>query len=109
MKSFLFATAGAFTVAFCAPALAATDGTGSQTSQTVAISPAAVAPGGTRLVAARGPADPNQIICKTVDVTGSHLGSTRTCRTRAVWDELTRASREEVDKVQSDRSYSNRQ
>ena len=103
MKTLLLATTAVLTVAFYVPAFAATDGTNAQTPQAIAGSPTPVAP--VTVASAKGPQDPNQIICKTVEVTGSHLGSTRTCRTRAVWDEMTRASREEVDKVQSNRSF----
>jgi hypothetical protein len=98
MKALLFATTATLTLAFCAPAFAATDGTGAQAPQTVA---APTATPGTQVAAAKGPDDPNQIICKTVDVTGSHLGSKRTCRTRATWDEMTRAAREATDNFQN--------
>jgi hypothetical protein len=100
MKALLFAAAAALTVALSAPAFAATDGTSAQAPQTVA-PPVATGATGTQVAAAKGPADPNQIICKTVDVTGSHLGAKRTCRTRAVWEEITRASREQTENIQN--------
>jgi len=100
MRVFFFAVAATLGVTFCAPTFAATDGTNPQTPPTVVSAPAAVAPGAT-VTAAKGPEDPNQIVCKTVEVTGSHLGSKRTCRTRAVWDEMTRASREQTENLQN--------
>ena len=99
MKALLFAATTALTVALFGPAFAATDGTNAQAPQTVA--PPATSAAGTQVAAAKGPDDPNQIICKTVEVTGSHLGSKRTCRTRAVWDEITRASREQTENLQN--------
>ena len=99
MKALLFAATTALTVALFAPAFAATDGPGAQSPQTVT-PPAAAAPGA-QVATAKGPDDPNQIICKTVEVTGSHLGSKRTCRTRAVWDDMARASREATQSFQN--------
>jgi len=97
MKALLLAATTVLTVALFAPAFAATDGASAQAPQTVTAPPAT----GTQVAAAKGPDDPNQIICKTVEVTGSHLGSKRTCRTRAVWDEITRASREQTENLQN--------
>jgi len=34
----------------------------------------------------KGGFDPNQIICKSVEETGSHLGGQRVCATWAEWD-----------------------
>ena len=41
--------------------------------------------------AKRGGFDPNQIICKRVDVTDSHLGGQRVCATWAEWDAQSQA------------------
>jgi hypothetical protein len=104
MKALLFAATTTLATTLFVSAFAATDGTNAQAPQAVT-PPSTTAAPGAQVAAAKGPADPNQIICKTVEVTGSHLGSSRTCRTRAVWDEMTRASREEVERVQADRSF----
>src|ERR1700722_5687091 len=100
MKALLFAATTALAVALVAPVFAATDGAGAQPPQTVGGPPAAAAPGA-QVAAAKGPDDPNQIICKTVEVTGSRLGSKRTCRTRATWDDMARASREATESFQN--------
>jgi hypothetical protein len=38
--------------------------------------------------------DPNQIICKRVDVTDSHLGGQRVCATWAQWDQQAQQDQE---------------
>ena len=43
--------------------------------------------------------DPNEVICKSVEVSGSHLGGKRTCRTREAWEEMTRNGREQADSI----------
>jgi hypothetical protein len=46
--------------------------------------------------------DPNEMICRRDNnVTGSRLGSKRTCMTQAQWDQIARDQRMAVDKVQS--------
>jgi len=37
---------------------------------------------------------PDKLICKTTDVTGSRLGGTKTCLTRAQWDKVSRAGQD---------------
>jgi hypothetical protein len=41
--------------------------------------------------------DPNEIICQTVSVTGSRLGRSRRCATRAQWAEDQRSQRANLD------------
>lgn len=48
-------------------------------------------------------ADPNQMICRTQRETGSMLGRTRVCKTRAEWDAQRREIRQNVDRAQTNR------
>ena len=41
--------------------------------------------------------DPNPLICERQEETGSPLGEMKICRTAAQWDELRKASREQVE------------
>jgi hypothetical protein len=41
--------------------------------------------------------DPNRIICEREEEIGSRLGGTKVCRTAAQWDELRKASRQQVE------------
>lgn len=44
--------------------------------------------------------DPDEVICRRQDDTGSRLGGTKICHTRAEWDEISRVSRDEVERAQ---------
>jgi hypothetical protein len=50
--------------------------------------------------------DPNEIVCERQEEIGSRLGGQRVCKTRAQWAEERRASREDVDKAQTQRDLS---
>jgi hypothetical protein len=41
--------------------------------------------------------DPNQVICKRMDTTGSHIGGTETCLTRGQWDDIAAEARQRFD------------
>lgn len=41
--------------------------------------------------------DPNRLICERQEEIGSRLGGTRVCHTAAQWDELRKASRQQVE------------
>jgi hypothetical protein len=76
------------------------------TAQTTSGAPQAGPPVAAPQAAATGaPAkdlgDQDKVICKTIEVTGSHLGSTRRCMTRSRWEDMERASRDEVDRIRS--------
>jgi hypothetical protein len=45
--------------------------------------------------------DPNKVICKNIDRTGSRLASDRICMTRAQWDERTRNDQRETQQMQA--------
>ncbi len=47
--------------------------------------------------------DPNRTVCKAITATGSRLGKTRVCKTKAEWDAQTRAAQEETQRNQVDR------
>lgn len=44
--------------------------------------------------------DPSRVVCRTEEVTGSHLASERKCMTLAQWKEYDRLQRESVDQAQ---------
>lgn len=50
-----------------------------------------------------GGADPNQMICRTIRETGSLLGRSRICKTRAQWEEERRVTRQNIDRAQTTR------
>ena len=50
----------------------------------------------------KGP-DPNETVCEKVEVIGTRLTSNRVCMSRAQWAEQKRLSREEIDRVQTQR------
>ena len=106
MKVLVFAATTALTVALLAPAFAGTDGGSPQPPQAAPSPPTAAAPGA-QAASAKDAQDPNQIICKTVEVTGSLLASKRTCRTRAAWEEMTRVGREATETLQNSDSGTN--
>ena len=47
--------------------------------------------------------DPNEVVCEKVEEIGSRLASTRTCMTRAQWAEQKRLSRQDIEKMQTQR------
>jgi hypothetical protein len=53
-----------------------------------------------------GKADPNRIICRTINDTGDKLRKTRACHTAAEWRELQRQSREAIEHIQNSRATS---
>jgi hypothetical protein len=53
------------------------------------------------LAATPPPLDPNKVICRTIDRTGSRLARDRICMTRAQWDERTRNDRRETEQMQA--------
>jgi hypothetical protein len=54
------------------------------------------APAGPPAAKASSKNDPNKIICKTEDTTGSRLGAKRVCHTRADWAEMERVTQQSV-------------
>ena len=52
--------------------------------------------------AAETPAgSPNDMICRVTGETGSRLQRSRTCKTRAEWDQLRREQRNTIDRAQT--------
>jgi len=101
MRVPLFAVIATSMIALSASAFAANDPTNSQTPQ-----PATTAPQPTAAASsAKNALDPNKVICKTTEVTGSRLGGERTCMTRARWDEVSRANSQAVENAQTQGSY----
>ena len=45
--------------------------------------------------------DPNKIVCKNINRTGSRLASDRVCMTRGEWDQAERAAQKEVQQLQA--------
>jgi hypothetical protein len=45
--------------------------------------------------------NPNALICRVTGETGSRLQRSRTCKTRAQWDELRREQRNTLDRAQT--------
>ena len=65
---------------------------------------AIAAPAGAQTAPAQAPApaaskdkDPNRVICERQEEIGSRLGGTKVCHTAAQWDELRKASRQQVE------------
>ena len=50
-----------------------------------------------------GAANPDQMICRTVRETGSMLGRSRICKTRAQWEADRRDTRQSIDRSQTTR------
>ena len=50
--------------------------------------------------------DPNEVICERQEELGSRLGGKKVCKTRAEWAEERRLSRQDIDKVQTQRGTS---
>lgn len=45
--------------------------------------------------------DPNRVICKTMDIIGSRLGSKRTCMTASEWQAMEREQRGATEHIQA--------
>ena len=94
---FVFAVAFAATISLAAAAAAET--ITPTTSSAPAASPAADqddAP-----AKPKPQSDPNQVVCKAEQVTGSRLGGHRICHTRAEWDQKTQEDRNVINNMQS--------
>jgi hypothetical protein len=55
--------------------------------------------GNTGLTASKS--DPNRLICRTLDGSGSRLERQRACHTAAEWAEIRRQTRQAIDRIQS--------
>lgn len=51
--------------------------------------------------------NPDKLICRTEEVTGSRLGSSKRCLTAAQWEENRMQNRMEIDRAQRSRWKSN--
>lgn len=60
------------------------------------------APGGA--LAKSGKADPNRMICRTLNEGGSRLDRRYACHTSAEWNELRRQTRQQIDHIQNSRA-----
>lgn len=49
-------------------------------------------------------ADPNKMVCRTIEESGSRLKKTRACHTLAEWAELKRQTRQTVEHIQDSRA-----
>ena len=96
MKTILPALAALLSVLGAGVASAATD---PSATPAPAATPAAASP------SAAAKADPNQMICKTYEVTGSRLDTKKRCMTRADWDAERRASSDGLSTAQTNASY----
>ena len=61
---------------------------------------------GAKVAKASDKNDPDKIICKTEDTTGTRLGAKRVCHTRSEWAEMHRITQQSVEGVQA-QSYQN--
>jgi len=50
--------------------------------------------------------DPNKVVCRTVEESGSRLKKTRACHTMAEWAEIRRQAKEQIDHIQNNRPAS---
>jgi hypothetical protein len=70
----------------------------------VVVSSAGVAQvGGSASPSSQEGVDPNQRVCRIIGETGSRLGRSRVCMTRAEWDSRRREERQRVDRAQTQR------
>ena len=60
---------------------------------------------GVGMAAAKKGHDPNRMICKTVEESGSRLKRVRACHTQAEWDELRRQMKQNIDRIQNSRPW----
>ncbi|ONF96430.1 hypothetical protein [Sphingomonas jeddahensis] len=51
--------------------------------------------------------DPNRMVCRTVETTGSRLGKRKICRTAAEWTEVQAMERRDLDRNQALRTKNN--
>lgn len=51
--------------------------------------------------------DPNRMICRTSNTTGSRLGRSKVCRTASQWSEINAADRQDIERMQANRSKNN--
>jgi invasion protein IalB len=51
--------------------------------------------------------DPNRMVCKTMDIIGSRLGSKRTCMTAAEWSAMEREQRSTTERIQANQPHEN--
>jgi predicted phage-related endonuclease len=49
--------------------------------------------------------DPNKVICKSEEVTGSRLQTKKTCLTVQQWDDLEQQQRHQIEKIQTSRPH----
>ena len=49
--------------------------------------------------------DPNRMICKTIEESGSRLKRVRACHTQAEWDELKRQMKQNIERIQNSRPW----
>jgi hypothetical protein len=78
------------------PALAANDG---QTPATGASTPPATTATTPPPKTNSGP-NPNDVVCKYAETTGSRIPSAKVCRTRADWDAISGHNRDTIDDMQ---------
>lgn len=70
--------------------------------------PAASAAASTAAAPAKPSArDPNEVVCKTIEVIGTRLGGGRICKTRAEWAQTRRDAHDAVDGAQRNSLQSN--
>jgi hypothetical protein len=69
----------------------------------IAQAPAAPPPANAQTTA-KPAGDPNEMICEKQEVTGSRLGGKRVCMTRAEWADRKLQDRQELERVQVQRS-----
>jgi hypothetical protein len=51
-----------------------------------------------------GKGDPDKVVCRVSQDTGSRLGKIRVCKTNAQWAEMRRQTQETIDRIQNNRS-----
>src|SRR5258706_8958370 len=72
-------------------------------NQTPAADPAAAPtpPAPKSQTAAAAKADPNVVVCKRIESTGTRLGATKVCHTRQEWSDQAAAARTRADQMES--------
>ena len=55
----------------------------------------------------KGSKDPNRMVCRTVENTGSRLGNKKICRTAAEWVEVQAIERRDIERFQAGRTRNN--
>jgi hypothetical protein len=51
----------------------------------------------------RSKADPNKIVCRTIEESGSRLRKVRACHTLAEWAEFKRQTKSTIERIQNNR------